>query len=790
MNGPRGGLRLALAFVLALVAALLLLVVASSVSSSAEGEEIVVRWDAEDRVQVAVALEPTPFNMSLEYIGPRTRVEVEFLPTDLPHSWIVFFWSESELEMGIGFPIIYERGRTYNATMTVVAPARTLNDTYWLTFTVRVQDDHDVSRQERVGVIIEQYADYVLEVWNAPPWTELRAHPGDEVNVAIALYNLGNGDDRFRILTSSSQPSPGWNVEVVNGLDERGRTPFIMSDMERQDPFLFDVRVSIPPDSFAGDGIRISFDAISLFDPYLAKDPLHVDVSALQVYKFRAMAKGLTKMTGRPGDQVTFQLQVENLGNGVDTITIEPMVNRTSCPGFVAVADPGMVSLLPGERSVISYDVKVPSMPSPKEYYLLAQVRSSSPDLPHTLLSFTVVVERFHGVSVTCDAASCSTRPGGLVLFYPVVTNMGNGPDAFSASVGGVPADWTCYVSPETFSTDQDGEVRLQLAVIVPDTMDKAVVGPLYLTLDVRSTRGDANDSLPLEVEVLRVHRVRWEVDPYHDLGRSVNPYATGHVDYTLVLMNTGNCLSRVACTGRSDHPGLGLEIVPSGFAVEFGDQRPVRVRVHLSRDLPPSERSFVITAICIDDPHGFETEVLTRLRIDLVDVSVPPVPVLVGAPGGGEPSMLLGHGTNLAFQLPVFNNGTVPLENVVVRAYDMHERDGVEVQRNFLNVTIPRLGVGERLTLGGGPSSDDDPPLYWFARGPGTHRLEFRVYVDHQSDVTNDVASLTVQVEAPVMSPDTDEAGWSPLVVGTALAALALAAVTALLSLRRRRGR
>ena len=151
-------------------------------------------------------------------------------------------------------------------------------------------------------------------------------------------------------------------------------------------------------------------------------------------------------------------------------------------------------------------------------------------------------------------------------------------------------------------------------------------------------------------------------------------------------------------------------------------------------------------------------------VRVDNIDVMVPPIPTFIDPTGIARIDLEMEFGLERVFKLKIENTGTYPVNNVLVRVFDNYMEDGEWVQWNFFNFTTPPIAVGDRFIVGERPYSESNPPLTWWANRSGEHMLEFRVYLPYQSDTTNDVAKLNIAVRGeppPVENNGDRKIGW-----------------------------
>ena len=163
-----------------------------------------------------------------------------------------------------------------------------------------------------------QFAGFEIEVWNIPPDGVYRAIPPSVVTIRFALYNTGNGGDRFLIQAECSRSDEGWKLTFVQGVDEYGFTPNLTADPNKRSPHFIDVKVNIPANTRAGVTAQIVINATSMFNLSKQMPPAFAQVEALQYYNFDAFIEGVDSKEGIPGETVTFQARIWNKGNGWD----------------------------------------------------------------------------------------------------------------------------------------------------------------------------------------------------------------------------------------------------------------------------------------------------------------------------------------------------------------------------------------------------------------------------------------------------------------------------------------
>ncbi len=244
---------------------------------------------------------------------------------------------------------------------------------------------------------------------------------------------------------------------------------------------------------------------------------------------------------------------------------------------------------------------------------------------------------------------------------------------------------------------------------------------------------------------------------------RSFNPYEEASIELTMGIRNLGSGDDNASLEGYTTNAAVTVSVSPTLTYLEKDQTKFVRVTIGVSKDIPPGIYTLFLNASC-EDP-GFVTRVASlAFEVYNLDAEVPPVPTIT-VPGMGDvvrSEFVAGNGTNVSLKLAIRNNGTRTLPSVTVRAIDNYVEDGVPVRWNFWNLTTPPIDVDDRFIAGEAPFDATNPPLTWRADVYGGHTLEFHVFLDHQSNVLNDVAVINITVNRPPVIHDLEPAPGS----------------------------
>jgi len=228
----------------------------SSDDAEAADNDIELIFKDDEAVQMARGRNPNVFNYTITATGTSLSQEVYIKMIDLPGEWVNILYacttnfglysgtfngaSETDLE------IMLEKGETARLSVTVVPPFNQLNQTYWFTMNVWPRKDAGNNESHTFGIIVPQKAAFEIVLWNPPPNLEYRAIPPSTVTIRFALFNTGNGVDRFLIKGESSRTDAGWTLEYVSGVNEWGFSPDLTPDPNKRSPHFIDVKVPIP----------------------------------------------------------------------------------------------------------------------------------------------------------------------------------------------------------------------------------------------------------------------------------------------------------------------------------------------------------------------------------------------------------------------------------------------------------------------------------------------------------------------------------------------------------------
>ena len=755
--------------------------------------------DSKD-IKVTEGLNPVVFNFTVRNTGDNPSMEVFIEVEYAPPLWNVFYNADPEEGSAMDtYPTIFDfflvRGEKCNFTMTISPPPNQLNRTYWFNVNAWPRKATGMIESDTVGVVIPQLAGFEVGVWNPPPNIEYFAIPPSTVTIRFALFNTGNGVDRFLVMGESSRSDAGWILNFVSGIDEFGFTPNLTADPLKRSPHFIDVKVPIPAGERAHITAHVTVTATSMFNVTKQMPPAFVQITSLQYYNFQVYVNGPDKLDGTPGQEVEFQLKINNQGNGWDTFSVTPVWDTDLNPGFIASANPRAIDIDLNANGTVQYIVKVPTSAPKKTYFFTVEIESKSPELSPVTKSFAVEVGQYYAIEMGPHINKASTVPGGNLEFEVTVRNTGNGLDSIVIQeILGAPSTWLTYTQPPEVTLLQDQEAIVKIIVIIPSKFEEAPIGSYNLTVPAISSRSDAVAEVNLIIDITQFYRIEWlyqgeeltndvlPVAPPDSIRprRSFNPYEKNYIDITLEVKNLGNGEDNIEMRGYSPDPRITVEITPAFTLLDRDQVKFVKVHIEVPEDLLPGVYSVLANASS-QDPTLIERVVSIDFEIENYDVSTDAIPTHI-APDGRDvvrPEINVRPKTNMSFKMKVENKGTRPLSSVTVEGTDKYYERGVLVDEwDFFNFTTPPIAVGDRYIVGDGPYSPTNPPLYWWSNKSGEHTLEFKLIYPDQSEVANDISDVKVTVEKEDIGPEGP--GENALLLGTIIAVVIAVVIVA----------
>ena len=481
-------------------------------------------YEESENVKIALGANPVLFNFTINHTGDNFTQETVIDLKDKPSTWQHFLTATTPSGTTIStdtLDVLFYRGE-----VAITPPPGERSGWYWMEVNVYPRKDPSQNESYRICVVIPGKSGFMLFVWNPPPDEVYRAIPPSTVTIRFALYNTGNGVDRFHIQGESSRIGEGWTFSFVEGIDEHGYTPNLTADPGKVNPHFIDAKVFIPAKTHANEEATIVANATSLFNVSKQMPSAFAIVQALQYYNFQVFIAGVDEREAAYRGTVTFEAMIRNLGNGPDEFTMRSVFDEELNPGFIARIEPSSITIEPYGSGTFTYLVTVPEDVPKKTFFFTVEIRSSSPELVPVTKSFSVAIGQIFSLIVSCDKDSQTTVRGGKLDYDLVVTNTGNGLDNVIIDVEGVPTGWLMYIQPPELVLLPGKNQSVSIRVIVPTTFEEAPEMEYTMTVVASSSRSVTEISLEIHIGVEQFNRIELTLrgEPLTDPARTVAP--------------------------------------------------------------------------------------------------------------------------------------------------------------------------------------------------------------------------------------------------------------------------
>jgi len=308
-----------------------------------------------------------------------------------------------------------------------------------------------------------------------PNWT--KGSPRQALSFNLTVSNAGNLGDTFELSWEAPESlSVSLSKMTISlGLFESGKIRVV---------------ARITGNAEAGTTLEFKLKATSRGNPRVVRSVMG-QVRVLQEFALELESEN-NIIHGDPGDNLTFSVNVTNLGNGRDTVIL---TTAGKYAGMSALSDTN-ISMRAWETKVVQVILFVPSNATASSELSLGITARSSGG-PTESLPLKAIINRTHGVSLSAESTKLSVKPGSKARFTIFMKNTGNGKEDFVLT-SELPKGWTAAhdvaipLGPWT-------EVQLTLEV----TTDRESTGGSNTVVLKVSSPGGASGQLLLTVEIV-----------------------------------------------------------------------------------------------------------------------------------------------------------------------------------------------------------------------------------------------------------------------------------------------
>jgi M6 family metalloprotease-like protein len=423
---------------------------------------------------------------------------------------------------------------------------------------------------------ISMVVDRVIKLrWgNVQPGT---VRPGQAANYELTIYNEGNHDSAVAI---AQQVPEGWTVQYSNGG---------VFSIPAFGASTFNATVTAPSEVPAGSDVRINLSAA---------EGIHFFYAALTVHVEQVLSTRLTGQVARfadPAERVEFALNVTNLGNGPDRVTIE----ATDGGLWTVSVDLNFVDLGTSATSRTAPFHVIVTPPAGAEAYdegaFHVTVTSQNGQATSTL-ALMCTVNPVTSFSADTEVGVDNIPPTGKAVYWVTVRNTGNLEDLYHVGLLGLPEGWTARFESRFFSVPA-GKPRTVELDVTPSTGGTPVTaGTHTIRLQVASELGAGTPvELPIDVTVQTVRGYT-----ISSLEPSYRGPSGARVLFRVLLTNAGNVRESITLQGVGDFASMSFD-TPKVTLEPYG-ARVVNVTVGLPSTKTTSELDVRVLAISSDN--------------------------------------------------------------------------------------------------------------------------------------------------------------------------------------------
>ncbi|MGA1819400.1 MAG: C25 family cysteine peptidase [Thermoplasmatota archaeon] len=271
-------------------------------------------------------------------------------------------------------------------------------------YTMYVTADNGIEEKEDViDIVVKKLYAFELRVEE----TVREADPGERVSFYLNVSNLGNIFDQFN-MTMVETPEGNWSVAL--------NPKFFSVAKESHRRVYLDITSEFPLNGTYGFRVKVS--------PWSGGGPQFADLKVVirRTYDFEVSGDAPDNVR-KPGESLVFQLELRNLGNTFDTITM----NASTEDGWPVTISNSTMTLGPTAASGFIVSVLIPADAMAGEYRLLLHVVSNGSGLFRDF-ERTLFVDEVYSLEVAMDLVDSTVlvRPGRFVQFDVSIRNRGN----------------------------------------------------------------------------------------------------------------------------------------------------------------------------------------------------------------------------------------------------------------------------------------------------------------------------------------------------------------------------
>lgn len=481
-------------------------------------------------------------------------------------------------------------GYTEDFTLTVDIPSDAQGGDYPID--VKGTSQGDPSQTDEISCI-STVEPYIYEVILYADHTQHTVRPGQSVDYMITVENAGNTEDTIEMTLSGTYSSWG-------SLDQYS---VFLYPNDTQDIWL---TVEIPSDAEGGDYV-IKVTGTSCGDPFEDYDMDFTTTVEPWVYDVN-LSSDIYEKSARPGENLIFNITVENLGDIEDTIDLS-MSGEKSQWGTLSEES---VTLGISDSVTITLTMNVPSDAQGGDYEIEV-CGTSQGDLSEysEIQLITTVVPYVYDVHLSSDDPNKSAKPGQTMVFNITCENRGDIEDTVNITISEEIMEW-CTLADDCFVL---GPGEFNTTTVEVDVPTDAQGGDFYFYV-TGSSMGDPAKYHQIRI-IATVNPWVYALD-FTSYETAKSAFAGESVTYKMTVENIGELNDTFSLSLSGSYKDWG-KLFPTSVSLVPYSSEEVSLTVDVPDDVSGGDYKIKVKARSQKDTSEFAELVFTTTVIPFV---------------------------------------------------------------------------------------------------------------------------------------------------------------------------
>ena len=435
--------------------------------------------------------------------------------------------------------ILLNPNESANATLTIIPSGDTIAEE---SAEINITAISGGNSSRNYSITFTTLINQIYDISISANQTEYHLNPAQTLNLNLSLYNLGNGNDTFKISLNKtvSKNIDNWEIYPENIVKKL--------DISEIDYLYF--YITPPESALANSNAEIVFDAKSIYNENLTLDTITIKIIINHIHNIHLEAE-TTQQSAKPGEIVNTPVKVINNGNGEETVTFQ-LSGENSNWGYLDQELPYLTLGIDNNKE-IDLNILIPHDATPDEK---AEVELSA-FVGDELFSIiiTTSVEQIHDFSLECDSPMKNINPGESVFYHFKINNKGNADDNFTFRVNlsksNIPESWE--IEYDNLNIKVNYTETINISVKATPSIEAKADEKAEIVFEILSTDSIIQDSLTIISIVNQIYEISLEIDKNE---QNVKPEQSVEYEITLKNKGNGNDTVRLVLSGQNSNWG------------------------------------------------------------------------------------------------------------------------------------------------------------------------------------------------------------------------------------------